>query len=214
MESFQEKDGQAVVLDMVAVIRKNKQYLSDIDGAIGDGDHGINMNKGFSFCGERLTGKEVGLSRAFETLGEILLTEIGGSIGPLYGSFFMEMGAVCKGKERVDKELFRDMIAAGRTSIQDLGEAKVGDKTLIDTLIPAETAFETAARNNEEFIECLAKMRIAAERGKDSTIGLVAKIGRSSRLGERSRGALDAGATSCYLLLDSMAMTISRLLEG
>ena len=214
MDGFAEKDGKVVVLDMIRVIQKNKVYLSDIDGAIGDGDHGINMNKGFSLCAERLGDKAVGLSESLGTLGEILLTEIGGSMGPIYGSFFMEMSDVCKGKDAIDTQVVLDMLKAGRLAVQALGDAKVGDKTLMDTLIPAEEAFSAAMGSGKSFAACLAEMRLAAERGKDSTIDLVARIGRASRLGERSRGALDAGATSCFLLLDSMAGSMTKLLSA
>jgi dihydroxyacetone kinase-like protein len=213
MESFKNSEGKVVVIDLVKIIQDNKDYLSEVDGAIGDGDHGINMNKGFSICKERLDGQEFNLSKSLITLGTVLLTEIGGSMGPLYGSFFRGMGKACKNIEDIDKILFGEMLQASFDKIVAIGGAKVGDKTLIDTLYPALLAFKEAAANDKPFSECLKDMSNAAEKGKDSTVDLVAKIGRAARLGERSRGVLDAGATSCYLLLNSMSLSMIKLLK-
>jgi dihydroxyacetone kinase-like protein len=135
-------------------------------------------------------------------------------MGPLYGSFFSEMAAACAGVEDVDAVVFGRMLEAGREAVQDLGEADVGDKTLLDSLIPAEAAYREAEANGASFTDALAAMAQAAERGKESTRDLVAKVGRASRLGERSRGVLDAGATSCWLLLDAMASSMQGLLAS
>jgi dihydroxyacetone kinase-like protein len=105
------------------------------------------------------------------------------------------------------------MLTRALSSIKDLGGAKVGDKTLLDTLEPAVTAFSEKFDKEQNFFSALEAMKIAAEKGKDSTVDLVAKVGRSSRLGERSRGVLDAGATSCCLILCTMADAIKLLAE-
>lgn len=214
MNYFLNKDGSVIVLNLIKTIQDNKDYLSEVDGAIGDGDHGINMNKGFTLCKDRLGDSGVDLSTALKTLGRVLLMEIGGSMGPLYGTFFIEMSKVCKDKERIDKQVFEDMMRAAVSGIQKLGNAKVGDKTLMDTLIPGIEAYENALTQGKDFIGALNEMKIAAEAGKESTKDLVAKIGRASRLGERSKGVLDAGATSCNLILQSMANTISSLVNN
>jgi dihydroxyacetone kinase-like protein len=214
MESFLNNEGLFVVFGLIDTIRQNKSYLSEIDGAIGDGDHGINMNKGFTACRERLGDQKLSLTVGLKTLGKILLLEIGGSMGPLYGTFFMEMSKACEGKEEIDREVFGDMLNKALSGIQSLGNAKVGDKTLIDTLAPATTAYHNAVKQGQNFCEALVTMRTAAEKGKEATKDLVAKVGRASRLGERSRGSLDAGATSCYLLLASMADSITAFLRN
>lgn len=214
MSYFLNKDGSVIVFNLIKTIQDNKDYLSEVDGAIGDGDHGINMNKGFTLCKERLGESEVDLSTALKTLGRVLLMEIGGSMGPLYGTFFIEMSKRCKDKEQIDKQLFGDMLRAAVGGIQKLGNAKVGDKTLMDTLIPSIEAYDNALSQGRDFIGALDEMKAAAEAGKESTKDLVAKIGRASRLGERSRGVLDAGATSCNLILQSMANTISSLVSN
>jgi dihydroxyacetone kinase-like protein len=208
-DSFENKDGKIVVEQLIATIHSNRQYLSDIDGEIGDGDHGINMDKGFTLCEEAIKDKEMDLSEGLKTLGTILLTEIGGSMGPLYGSLFRGMAKACKQESTITKEVFARMLETGLAKVVDIGSAKVGDKTLVDTLDPAVTAFKKPG----SFQESLQAMDDAAKKGWQSTKDMVAKLGRASRLGERSRGVLDAGATSCYVILHSMGESIQGLLK-
>jgi dihydroxyacetone kinase-like protein len=210
-EEFTNRAGLMVVRDLIETIQKNKTVLSEIDGAIGDGDHGINMAKGFTMTAERLT-EEMDLSEGLKTLGRTLVMEIGGAMGPLYGSFFKALARNCRDRESIDAEVFAQMLESGYDAVIELGQAKVGDKTLVDTLHPALEAFKEVLSRGDGFGPALREMAVAAERGKESTRDLVAKVGRASRLGERSRGVLDAGATSCYLILDSMAGSILGLL--
>jgi dihydroxyacetone kinase-like protein len=209
-DSFPNSQGKRIVLGLIQTIQENAQYLSEVDGAIGDGDHGINMNKGFTRCKELIGDKEADLSGALRTLGEVLLTEIGGALGPLYGSFFTDMAAVCQGKLEIDKQLFGQMLKSGLDSMQNLGGARVGDKTLLDTLIPAYEAYSLSVAQDKSFQTALHNMAEAAENGKESSRNLIAKVGRASRLGERSRGVLDAGAVSCCLILKSFADSIDK----
>lgn len=213
MEYFLNTAGSVIIEHVITTIQDNAAYLSEIDGAIGDGDHGINMNKGMTMCQEQLAGKEADMTTAIKTLGRILLMEIGGAMGPLYGTLFREMAKASQGKEQIDARVVLDMLKAAQTGVQELGNAKVGDKTLIDTLVPAIEAYESALNDSKSFQEALEELKQAAEAGKDSTKDLVAKVGRSSRLGERSRGVLDAGATSCWLILQAMADSIIPLLQ-
>lgn len=213
MSSFSNKDGAAVVGALVKVIQGNKEYLSEIDGAIGDGDHGINMNKGFTLFAERTNLAESDLSTALKGLGRILLTEIGGSMGPIYGTFFREMAKASAGRERIDAPMFAAMLHAAMDGVQNLGEAKLGDKTLLDTLIPAVAAFEKCLGEGGDFAACLDAMEAAAKAGWEGTKDMEAKVGRASRLGKRSIGVLDAGATSCWLLLKAFADGIRPILK-
>lgn len=215
-ESLKNQTSSQIVSNLVTVINENRQYLSEIDGAIGDGDHGINMSKGFTQCGDALAAlsSPPDLAKAFDILALSLLEGIGGSMGPLYGNFFMAFSDTLNGKDELDASLFAQALDAAIVAIQELGNAKVGDKTLMDTLIPAQAAFSAAFAENKPFAVCLDEMTIAAEKGKESTIPLQARIGRASRLGERSIGVLDAGATSCFLILQSMANSIKRLLAA
>ncbi|RAM65245.1 dihydroxyacetone kinase [Herbaspirillum rubrisubalbicans] len=198
-----------VVQDLVSTINQHRDYLSQIDGAIGDGDHGINMSKGFSLCGERLKQAPApSLAAALDMLSITLMEGIGGSMGPLYGSFFMAMSTALQGHATLDRQLFLHALDEGIAAVQAIGEAKVGDKTLMDTLVPARDAFRLALDHDQPFTACLQAMQRGAEAGRDSTRTLQARIGRASRLGERSIGVLDAGACSCALILDSLAQSL------
>jgi phosphoenolpyruvate---glycerone phosphotransferase subunit DhaL len=210
MANFLNSQGRIVVLALVQTIVENKRHLSEIDGLIGDGDHGINMAKGFNLIKDRLGDKEVSLSEGLGLIGKTLMTEIGGSMGPLYGTFFIQMSLKSKGKPDTDARLFGEMLKAARDGLEDLGGAKVGDKTLMDAVIPAEESYQAAVAAGASLQEALKKMADAAEKGRDSTVDLVAKIGRSARLGERSRGVLDAGASSATLILQTFAKVMSE----
>ena len=162
MDGFYNKDGKAIVDNLIVVIKDNKGYLSDIDGLIGDGDHGINMSKGCSICQERLKDTDASFYEALKALSSVLLTEIGGSMGPLYGTFFNKMARRCKAEEIIDKDVFGDMLKSAVDGIIDLGGAKVGDKTLVDVLVPALEAYEKAVEDGKNFENCLTDMSAAA----------------------------------------------------
>lgn len=210
MANYPSSEGSRLVLALVQVIEENKAYLSEIDGKIGDGDHGINMAKGFALVKTRLGERTVTVNEGLALIGKTLLTEIGGSMGPLYGTFFLQMSLRAKDKPQIDEKAFGEMLRAARTGLEELGGAKVGDKTIMDVLVPAVEAYESAAVKGASFQQALAQMAEAAESGKESTRDLVAKIGRASRLGERSRGVLDAGATSGAMILQTMASVFRR----
>ena len=207
-EHFSTHDGSAIVADLVSVIVANREYLSEVDGAIGDGDHGINLAKGFAHCGRTIEGRQLTLAEALDELTLSLMEGIGGSMGPLYGSLFIGMADEVRGSEDIDAATFAHLLRGGLTSLQDITEAGVGDKCLMDTLIPAVEAFERAHAAARSFSDALDAMKSAASQGRDSTKDLVAKIGRASRLGERSLGVLDAGAVSCCLILTQLADSI------
>lgn len=201
-----------IVEELAAVVVANKAHLSEIDGLIGDGDHGINMAKGFGRAAERISGEAMPLDAAFTVLSDVLMSEIGGSMGPLYGFMFQNMALAVEGRAALDAEGFSVMLNAGLAGVSATGAAKVGDKTLIDCFVPAVAAFDAAKAQG--FAPALVAMAEAAERGRDSTVDLVAKLGRAARLGERSRGVPDAGATSCCLILTELGKSFaSRLTE-
>lgn len=213
-EGFANEKGKVVVERMIAVIRENRAYLSEIDGAIGDGDHGVNMDKGFGLVEKEIAGEEMSMSEALRTLGRTLVMEIGGSMGPLYGSMFRKMARASRDEQTVTAGTLAAMLESAYESVRELGDAKPGDKTIVDTLDPAATAAREAADSGADIASAVDATIEAAERGWKSTEDMVAKIGRSARLGERSRGTLDAGATSCYLLLKSMGETMKELAAG
>jgi dihydroxyacetone kinase-like protein len=197
--------GKPVLLKMVAAIQQNKDYLSEVDGLIGDGDHGMNMNKGFTMFGNQIIEKDIVFTEGLNDLGNLLFSQIGGSMGPIYGTTFMGMAEAGEKSDVIDLNGFAVMLGAGLSNLQDVVQAKVGDKTLIDTLAPANDAIQKAVKEGKSFEDALKEMKTAAEAGRDSTKDLVAKFGRSSRLGERSRGVLDAGSVSCCLILCAIA---------
>lgn len=212
-EQFSNMDGAVIISDMITVIGDNKQYLSDIDGLIGDGDHGINMNKGFQLCKEQLVSKPGDLAHSAGVLSKILMMKIGGSMGPLYGKLYSGFSKALAGKEQIGRDDMQEALNAMLSSIQSISPAKRGDKTLLDTLIPAVEAYGAAVESGATFSEALDAMSSAAESGRDSTKDMVAQLGRASRLGERSRGVVDAGSTSCCLLLQSLANSCKSLLN-
>jgi dihydroxyacetone kinase len=206
-----------LVRDLINTIVANRQYLSEIDGLIGDGDHGINMAKGFTGCGTRLDAlgdAAQQLPAALEQLSQALMDDIGGSMGPLYGEFFLGFVKTLMPQAQLDASLFGDALVAAVARVQGMGNAQVGDKTLMDTLVPALAAYRAAQNAGDGFSTCLQAMSAAAEQGRDSTKDLQARIGRSARLGPRSIGVLDAGATSCCLILQSMARSLQRELDA
>lgn len=210
MSSFRNSDGKSIVMAAIKAVQKNKDYLGEIDGLIGDGDHGMNMNKGFSICEDRIKDEDISFSNALSTLGDILLTEIGGSMGPIYGTIFMDMAD--EAQDDIDEKVLAKMLSNGLDGLKDIIEARVGDKTLVDVLEPAVIAFGKAVDAGQDFATALAVLKENAEAGKESTKDLVAKFGRSSRLGERSKGVLDAGATSCNIILKAMADQIITMI--
>ena len=214
MNTFTNTDGAQIILKMIDAIKENKQYLSDIDGLIGDGDHGINMNKGFQMCREELESNPGDLAHSAKTLSKILMMKIGGSMGPLYGKLFRGFAKELDGKTDIGIKEMEAALEGMLTQIQMISPAKPGDKTVMDTLVPAIEAYKKAVGEEKTFKEALDELKSAAQSGRDSTKDMVAQLGRASRLGERSRGVLDAGATSCCLLLETLADTSVELLNA
>lgn len=205
-------EGRAVLIDLIAAMHENAARLSELDGATGDGDHGVNMDKGFSRAADLLGPDQVGLCEGLALLGQTLLTEIGGAMGPLYGSFFLAMAETGAGRDAIDSRTFARMLSAGRAAVVEIGGASPGDKTLVDVITPADAAMTAAVEAGASYADALAAMADAATQGAESTKDMVARIGRASRLGERSRGYVDAGAASAAVILGSLARSISARL--
>ena len=168
MQSVSLLDAGPITLDIARAVVAAQDRLSEIDAATGDGDHGINMAKGFRLVLERLGDGPFDLAHGFATIGDTLLGDIGGSMGPLYGSFFTEMSDTIDGSDALDRDGFLRMLRAGEAAIVDLGEAKPGDKTLIDVLTPSGQAFGRAAEAGADFAACLAALRDAAAGGLEA----------------------------------------------
>ena len=191
-----------------AVIADNKEYLTQLDSAIGDADHGANMDRGFRAALAKLPGvsdKDIGA--ILKTVGMTLVSTVGGAGGPLYGTLFMQMGTASAGKLELTLADWVDALEAGVNGVLMRGKANLGDKTMVDALSPALVTLKEASADGTPLREALDKSARAAEEGMRATIPLVAKKGRASYLGERSAGHQDPGATSSYLLLKSAADT-------
>lgn len=212
MDKFLNGSGKPILEKMVRSIQENKAYLGDIDGLIGDGDHGMNMNKGFTMFWDQFGAGELSFAEGIGELGTVLFSQIGGSMGPIYGTIFMEMADAGGDYEEIGLAEFSAMLESGLNGLFEIVDARVGDKTLVDTLSPALEALKTALADGKSFHTALEEMKAAAAAGRDSTQNLVAQYGRAARLGERSRGVLDAGSVSCCLLLTAMADGIQALL--
>lgn len=210
MNSFKNKDGYLILHAMVSAIQKNKDYLSEVDGLIGDGDHGMNMNKGFTLYDTKYGKDNLSFSDGLCRLGEVLLTEIGGSMGPIYGTIFITMGDNLSENEDIDVKALHDAMKEAETELFDIIDARIGDKTLVDAFSPAVAALECSG----DFVEALKSMKEASRKGMEKTRNLKAKYGRASRLGDRSIGVLDAGAVSCDIVLEAMCDGMIGLLEA
>jgi dihydroxyacetone kinase-like protein len=188
------------------VIAENKEYLTRLDSAIGDADHGINMDRGFQSVLGKLAGvadKDIG--SIFKAVGMALVSTVGGASGPLYGTFFLQLGTATSGKLELTPEDWGAALEAGVNGVQMRGKASLGDKTMLDSLIPGLEAFKRAMVDGIGLQQALRRSADAARQGMESTIPLVARRGRASYLGERSAGHQDPGATSSYLLLETLA---------
>lgn len=182
-------------------IAENKDYLTSLDADIGDADHGINMSRGFNAVAsklEELNDKDIGT--IFKTIAMTLMSTVGGASGPLYGTLFLEMAKHTQNKFELTYEEWVQAFQAGVEGIIKRGKAKVGDKTMLDSLVPASEAFTNAKKDNT-FSNAFLQAMQAAEKGMLSTIPLVARKGRASYLGERSAGHQDPGATSSFMLI-------------
>jgi dihydroxyacetone kinase-like protein len=180
-----------------------------LDGAIGDGDHGVNMAKCFREVKKKLpenSDKDVGT--ILKNVGMVILNSVGGAMGALYGTFFLKASKEVMGKMEVNLEDLIKMFEAGEKGIQEMGKAQLGNKTLLDTIDPAVKALKEAQAKGKSLTDALADFSEAAKKGAESTREMISKIGRSSRLGERTIGHQDAGATSCYFVLNAFYQAI------
>lgn len=189
-------------------IAENKEYLTALDAAIGDADHGINMNRGMQAVMAKLqAGDQEDIGALLKAVGMALVSSVGGAGGPLYGTFFLQLGSKAVGKDELTDDDWVAMLAAAVEGVQMRGKAEPNDKTMVDALIPGRDALATAVAAGEPFADALRTSAAAAEEGMKATIPLVARKGRASYLGERSAGHQDPGATSSWLLLKAAADT-------
>lgn len=206
--TISQADVLAWITAYAGVIAQNKDYLTELDAAIGDADHGANMHRGFqAVMGKMSEIEDKDIGTILKTVGMTLLSTVGGAGGPLYGTLFLQAGIKSAGKMELTLEDWAAMLDAAVSGVIMRGKAQPGDKTMIDALIPAVEALKRALENGLDPQAALQTCAKAAEQGMKDTIPLVARKGRASYLGERSAGHQDPGATSSYLLLQAAADT-------
>jgi dihydroxyacetone kinase-like protein len=192
------------------VMEANKEFLTQLDAAIGDADHGINMERGFKKVNSQLsTVADKDIGSIFKSTGMALISSVGGASGPLYGTLFLRAGTVASGKHELNTTELAGVLKAGLSGVIERGKAQVGDKTMVDALTPAVKAFEQAAEDGVGIAEALGQTVAAAEQGMKDTIPLIARKGRASYLGERAIGHQDPGATSVYLIIKALHDAVS-----
>lgn len=196
------------IKNVAQVVSDNRIYLIQLDSAIGDADHGANMDRGFKKVMEKMpefADKDIGT--VFKSVGMNLISTVGGAAGPLYGTFFLQMGMKSVGKMELNLEDWTNALEAALTGVVMRGKAELGDKTMVDALSPALNSLKQSLQDNRPFETALQDSAAAAKAGMLATMPLVARKGRASYLGERSAGHQDPGATSSYLILQAAADT-------
>ncbi len=194
-----------------AEIEQNKEYLTELDAAIGDADHGINMDRGFKKVMSQLPSvadKDIG--SILKTVSMTLISSVGGASGPLYGTLFLRASTAVAGKQELTDEDILSLLQAGLDGVLQRGKAQLGDKTMVDALSPAVATFQQAISKGKNTLEAMQQTVVAAEQGMKDTTPMLAKKGRASYLGERSIGHQDPGATSSYLMLKSLLAALEN----
>ena len=192
----------------------NKQFLTDLDAAIGDGDHGINLSKGFKVAREKVENvnfKDWG--EIFKTIGMAIVSNVGGASGPLYGTAFMKASMLGKGKTEITILDYRDILQASIDGVKMRGKGEEGDKTMLDALIPAYNEVCYGIDNNISVLDTLKNSLVAGKNGVEYTKLIAARKGRASYLGDRSIGHQDPGATSSFMILEVIFNTVKELRE-
>jgi dihydroxyacetone kinase-like protein len=206
--SILRDDALAWIKACANVLAENRDYLTQLDAAIGDADHGANMDRGFKAVITKMPefgDKDIGT--IFKTVGMTLISTVGGAGGPLYGTFFLQAGMKTAGKMELNLTDWCVALEAALNGVVMRGKAELGDKTMVDALTPAVNSLKKALEDNATMEKALQQSAEAARQGMEATIPLVARKGRASYLGERSAGHQDPGATSSYLLLKAAADT-------
>jgi phosphoenolpyruvate---glycerone phosphotransferase subunit DhaL len=200
---------------LAGVLEENREYLTRLDSAIGDADHGTNMDRGFKKVLAQLPSvadKDIGA--ILKTTGMALISSVGGAAGPLYGSFFMRASMALANKQELSTEDAGLLLQSGMEGIVQRGRAERGDKTILDALGPAVEAYQEAAAEGAATATALRRAAEAAEEGMQATVPMLARKGRASYLGQRSVGHQDPGATSTHLMIRTLADVVAEGAPG
>lgn len=193
------------------LLEEKKAVLTDLDAAIGDADHGLNMARGFAKLVEKLPSvADTNIGSILNTSGMALISSVGGASGPLYGTFFMRASTGAQSRQELEPNDVVRMLELGIEGVVQRGRAEVGEKTMLDALVPAVAALKTSLAAGDDLVTAMQACVDAADQGVQSTIPLVAKKGRASYLGERSVGHQDPGATSAFFLLSILCDVVEE----
>lgn len=193
------------LIDIAQVLEAQKAYLTELDAAIGDADHGVNIARGFGAVAQKLPAlHEQTLDALFKDVAMTLMSTVGGASGMLYAAFFMRAGPAAVGHQALDAGLLVHVLQSGRAGILERGRAALGDKTMIDVWMPAVDALAAAVKAGDDLLGAMAACDAAAQQGLEATRALQARKGRASYLGPRSIGHLDPGAASSYFILHAL----------
>lgn len=200
-----------IINEVADEICKNKDYLTDLDRKIGDGDHGVNLSRGFvKIRSESNSYLKMNYSEIFNKISMTLISNVGGASGALYGTAFMKIGMAIRKKKEISFFDFPEILKEGIEGIKMRGKSDINEKTMLDTLVPFYNYLEKNIKKEEKIYVILSEALEKAKEGRDSTIDMIAKKGRASYLKERSIGHLDPGASSSYMILK----TIVEILKG
>ncbi|WP_309102190.1 dihydroxyacetone kinase subunit DhaL [Microbacterium sp.] len=192
-------------------VTEKREWLTELDSAIGDADHGANMARGMAAVADKLGGVAPGtVDELLKGVGMTLVSSVGGASGPLYGTFFLRMGMTAGTVTELDATALAAALRAGLDGIVARGKAEAGDKTMFDAMAPAVDALDAAIAGGASMADAARTAAEAASAGRDATLPLVARKGRASYLGERSTGHLDPGAASTAILFETLATTIAE----
>jgi phosphoenolpyruvate---glycerone phosphotransferase subunit DhaL len=205
---------QAQILQWLQIfaseIEQNKEYLTQLDAAIGDADHGINLDRGFKKVMSQLpTLAHQDIGSILKTVSMTLISSVGGASGPLYGTLFLKASTVATGKQELTTQELLQLLQTGLDGVLQRGKAQLEDKTMVDVLSPAVAAFKQSVEEGKDSLAAMQQTVAVAEQALEKTKPMLAKKGRASYLGERSIGHQDPGATSCYLMLGSLLESIA-----
>lgn len=197
--------------EIAEAVRSNRDYLVQLDAAIGDGDHGINMTRGFDAVVRALAAEgEASPGRLLTLAGKTLVSSVGGASGPLWGSALRRAGRTLGDSPSFEAAELAGALEAALAAVQDLGQASPGDKTMVDALAPAVATLRQRVSAGEPLDDALRAASAAADEGMRATVPMQARKGRASYLGERSIGHQDPGATSAALIMAALERTISN----
>lgn len=209
--SVNKQEVTEIIIKLAEVLEENKQYLTDLDAAIGDGDHGTNMSRGFQSVRAKLEAADCDtIADVIKTTAMTLISTVGGASGPLYGTLFLRISGELKGLEQLDLSQFYKVFGIGIEAVKQRGRSEFGEKTMLDVLIPVQQSLLDSVQAGYSAIESFHRAAATAREAVEATKLIKATKGRASYLGERSIGHMDPGAMSSCLMIETIDRYLSE----